>query len=227
MSDLASIYSPFGLPKAVAEAEAQRDKAYDALGDAELKYADVSDDHWQARAHQRDAQAAKAATLAGEPLPSGPTHYERAAALRGEAVGVLEALRTKALQADHAVTVAWQRAAPDMADDIRAAFVAAEKAYAEAEQAARNARGMMRRAAVALVGTAYVHKAGPLPHLDGNPTRDMEMSEFCRRFVASHDMSIDTESPEYRAVLVDNLPRFVHADVAEHLARAKAARIVR
>jgi nitroimidazol reductase NimA-like FMN-containing flavoprotein (pyridoxamine 5'-phosphate oxidase superfamily) len=40
-------------------------------------------------------------------------------------------------------------------------------------------------------------------------------------------MSIDTESPEYRAVLVDGLTRFVHADAAEHLARAKAARIVR
>ncbi|MFF1684760.1 hypothetical protein [Streptomyces sp. NPDC058254] len=223
MSDLAQTFSPFGMPKAIAQAEAERDKAYDALGDAELKYSDVSDDHWQARAHQRDAQAAKTATLAGKPLPTGPSHYARAAALRGEAMGVLEVLRAKARQADNAVTLAWRQAAPDMAADIRAAYVAAEKAAAEAERAMQNARGMMRRAAVALVGTEHVEKAGPLPRLDGSPSYDMTLSEFCRRFVASHGMCIDTDGPEYRPVLVDGLMRFVHADSAEKFINAGVA----
>jgi hypothetical protein len=144
-------------------------------------------------------------------------------------MGVLEALRTKARQADNAVTLAWQQAAPDMADDIRAAYVAAEKAAAEAERAMQNARGMMRHAAVALVGTAYAYRIGvqPLPRLDGNPPWNVELSEFCRRFVASHGMSIDTDKPEYRAVLVDGLTRFVDADTAEHLPHAKAVQIAR
>jgi hypothetical protein len=225
MSDLENTYAPFGMPKAVADAEAERDKAYDALADAELKYADVSDDHWQQRAHQRDAEEAKSAVLAGKELPSGPSHYERAARLRGEAVGVLDALHSKARQADNAVTLAWKNAVPGMADDIRAAYVAAERAHAEAEQTLRNARSAMRNAAVALVGTQYVNGAGPLPRLDGNPPGDMTISEMCRRFVASHDMSIDTDSPEYRAVMVDGLARFIHADAAETLVRAQVARI--
>ncbi|MER5911928.1 hypothetical protein ABT124_15825 [Streptomyces sp. NPDC001982] len=223
MSDLANTFSPFGMPKAVSEAEAERDKAYDARGDAELKYADVADDHWQARAHQRDAEAAKAATLAGKPLPTGPTHYERAAALRGEAMGVLEALRGKALQADHAVAIAWQQAAPDMADDIRAAYVAAERARAEAERAVRNATGVMRSAAIALVGTRYAQSAGPLPRLDGDPTWNTTFSEFCRQFVASHGLSIDTDGPEYRAVEVDGLARLLPTDAAEKLISAGVA----
>ncbi|MFE9866982.1 hypothetical protein ACFYPZ_30335 [Streptomyces sp. NPDC005506] len=219
-------FSLFGMPKAVSEAEAARDKAYDALGDAELKYADVSDDQWQARAHQRDAQAAKAATLAGKPLPAGPSHYERAANLRGEAMGVLEVLRTRARQADNAIALAWQQEAPGMADDIRAAYVAAEKAEAEAEQALRSARGMMRSAAFALVGTKYVNSGKPFPRLDGNPPGDMSLSEMFRRFVASHDMTIDTDSPEYRAVVVDGLTRLVRTDFAEQLERAEVGRIV-
>ncbi|MFF3464954.1 hypothetical protein [Streptomyces sp. NPDC002619] len=223
MSDLAQTYSPFGMPKAVSAAEAERDKAYDALGDAELRYADVADDHWQARAHQRDAEAAKAATLAGKPLPTGPSHYEQAAALRGEAMGVLEALRGKALQADNAITLAWQQEAPGMADDIRAAYVAAEKAEAEAEKALRNARGMMRHAARALVGTKHVQSAGPLPRIDGNPSGDMAHSEMFRRFIASHGMSVDTDGPEYRAVLIDGMARYLPANVAEKLISAGAA----
>jgi hypothetical protein len=220
------VFSEFGIPKTVAAAEAARDKAYDALADAELKYADVSDDHWQARAHQRDAQAAKAATLAGKPLPAGPSHYERAANLRGEAMGVLEVLRTKARQADGPVTLAWQQAAPGMADDIRAAYVAAEKAHAEAEQALRNARGVMRSAAVALVGTKHVHSSKPLPRLDGNPTSDTTFSEFCRQFVASYGLRIDTDGPEYRYVSVDGIARLVDADAADSLERAGVAQSV-
>jgi hypothetical protein len=228
MSDLAQTFSPFGMPKTVAAAEAARDKAYDALANAELKYADVSDDHWQARAHQRDAQAAKAATLAGEPLPTGPSHYERAAAMRGEAMGVLEVLRTKARQADGPITLAWQQAAPGMADGIRAAYVAAERARAEAEQAMRNATGMMRSAAVALVGTQYAHSAGskPLPRLDGNPTSDTTFSAFCRQFVASYGLSVDTDGPEYRYVNVDGMVRLVSADAADSLERSGVAQAV-
>jgi hypothetical protein len=224
MSDLANIFSPFGIPKAVAAADAERDKAYDTLADAELRYADVSDGDWQERAHQRDAQAAQSAVLAGKDLPTGPTHYERAAALRGEAVGVLAALRTKALQADSAVFLAWQKSAPGMADDIRAAYAAAEKAHAAAERALRNARSAMRSAASALVGTKYVASTGSnrlLPRLDGDPTWDMTLSEFCRRFVASHDMSIDTDVPEYVAEMVDGLHRFIPADTGDATVRMR------
>ncbi|MGW2930473.1 hypothetical protein ACWDA7_01050 [Streptomyces sp. NPDC001156] len=226
MTDIANTFSPFGMPKAVAAAETERDKAYDALGDAELKYADVADDHWQERAHQRDAQDAKAATLAGKPLSTGPSHYEQAAKLRGEAVGVLEALRQRANQANGAVTLAWQQAAPGMADDIRAAYVAAERARAEAEQAMRNATVVMRSAAVALVGTQYAQGAGPLPRLDGNPTSNTTFSEFCRQFVSSYGLTIDTAAPEYRPINVDGLVRLVDADLADTLERAGAAQAV-
>ncbi|MFI6661971.1 hypothetical protein ACIBL8_41405 [Streptomyces sp. NPDC050523] len=214
MSDLADLLAPFGTPRPVAAAITARDTAYDALADAELKYVDVSDDAWQARAHQRDAEAARTATLAGEPLPSGPSHYERAAALRGEALGVLDALRSQARKADAAVTLAWQAAAAGMADNVRAAYTAAEKAYEEAAQAKRNARGTMRTAATALAGIQHVGKAGPLPRMDGNPPWDMDFSEFCRRFVASHGLTIDTDAPEYQAVISDGLVRFLPADVA-------------
>ncbi|MFJ9728308.1 hypothetical protein ACIRP3_36755 [Streptomyces sp. NPDC101209] len=226
MTDLASTFAQFGTPSAVATAEQARGAAYDALAEAELKYSDVADDGWAERAQRRDADAARAATLDGKPLPTGPSHYERAAAMRGEAVGVLEALRTRAARADHAVELAWQQAAPSLAEDIRAAYVAAEKAYDVAEKAMREARGTMRSAATALVATKYAYRVGskPLPRLDGTPPRDMAIAEFCRRFVAAHGLTIDSDSPEYVAVMADGIARLLPADVAKPLIDAGVVR---
>ncbi|MCZ0986679.1 hypothetical protein O1M54_15365 [Streptomyces diastatochromogenes] len=119
------------IPAAVTKAQAALDKLWDAYGDAQIEYADALGEGWQERAQARDAAAAKAAVLAGKPAPKS-TEIARVTAMRGTALGVIEAYEQQIRAAGAVVHRAWAASMPEVREQVVSALKAAESDYDEA-----------------------------------------------------------------------------------------------
>ncbi|MFF4547460.1 hypothetical protein ACFY1J_25060 [Streptomyces sp. NPDC001406] len=193
MMDTTSLPAGITIPAAVVKAQAARDAAWDRYGDAQIEYADALDDGYLARAQARDAAAARAAVLAGKPLPKGESEVTRVTAVRGTAIGVIEALEAQIRAADAAVHRAWAESLPEVRGQVVAALKASEEACHETEAAYRRARGNFRTAVSALAAVDHMQRGrtGNPPGFTSTPDRDQSLVSLGRDWLLSNAVSVE------------------------------------
>jgi hypothetical protein len=226
--DIRNLPAGIPTPDAVRKAQAALDALWDRYGDAQLEYVDALGDGWQERAHARDAAAARAAVLAGKPLPTGETEIARVTALRGTAVGVVEALEAQIRAADAAVSRAWASVLPEVRGEVVAALKAAEQDYADTWNRFVKARGAVRSAVSALAAVDHAERgrSGNPPVFRSTPTADQTVVQLGRDWLASKSISVDPgDIVKVRVAAMGGvkLTRELPADVAESLISAGAA----
>ncbi|OXY90679.1 hypothetical protein [Streptomyces diastatochromogenes] len=180
------------IPAAVTKAQAALDKLWDAYGDAQIEYADALGEGWQERAQARDAAAAKAAVLAGKPAPKS-TEIARVTAMRGTALGVIEAYEQQIRAAGAVVHRAWAASMPEVREQVVSALKAAESDYDEAVNRFYAARGAVRRAVSALAAVDHMERGRPgnAPAFTERHTDDFTLVQFGRAWLADHRVSVD------------------------------------
>ncbi|KND45317.1 hypothetical protein [Streptomyces stelliscabiei] len=139
-ADMDLIPKGITIPAALAEALAARDTAYDAYGDALIKYDDVLRQDYITAAQARDAANVRAAVLAGSDPDEIPSEVARVTAARGRAVGLVNGLADRVRQCDREIYRQWVAVLPQAESEVSEALGAAEDALRRAEDAFRAAR---------------------------------------------------------------------------------------
>ncbi|WP_329572983.1 hypothetical protein [Streptomyces sp. NBC_01361] len=190
-----SITLPAGIPipASVAKAQAALDAAWERYSEAQIEYSDALDNGYLERAQARDAAAAKAATLAGKPVPKGESEVSRVTALRGTAAGVIEALEQQIRAADTVVYRAWSASAPELREQAVEALKRTEQEYADTELAFRRARGAFRHSVSALAAIDHMvrGKRGPAPVFIGNEQRGDSFTKLGRDWLKDNVVSVE------------------------------------
>ncbi|MFF8533338.1 hypothetical protein ACF07B_15475 [Streptomyces sp. NPDC015532] len=213
--DINSLPVGVTVPAAVIKAQADLDAAWDRYGEAQLEYDDALGDGYLERAQARDAAAAKAATLAGKTLPKGESEVSRVTAMRGTAVGVIEAMEQQIRAAGAVVNQAWSASAPELREQVVKALKRTEQEFADTELAHRRARGDFRQAVSALAAVDYMArgKRGPAPIFTSNEQRGDSFTKLGRDWLKVNCVSVDPG--DIVRVRVGEYTRELAADVAE------------
>ncbi|MGP4088348.1 hypothetical protein [Streptomyces sp. KR55] len=217
------------LPKAVTDAMAARDAAFDAYSAYAVEVDDVVRSDYIEAAQQRDHDAARAAVRSGKDIGELPSEVERVTKLRGFAVGKLNALAEKVRQADAAIYRAWIAALPQAIDEARTALPEALEAYEEAQRAAKAAEGRYR-AAVSLLAYVELQQRGKArtlvdaPKFHVNPGVGVTLPQLAADWL-KHVGAVDEPRVKVRFVgdridKVESLPqseaeKFIHAGIAK------------
>ncbi|MFJ3619607.1 hypothetical protein ACIPSH_15860 [Streptomyces iakyrus] len=128
------------LPDALTKAMGARDTAYDAYGDALIKYDDCLRQDYIKAAQERDAANTRAAVASGANPDDIPSEVERVTAQRGRAVGIVNGLADRVRQCDREIYRQWIEALPQVEGELTEAHSKAEDAYRRTEDAFRAAR---------------------------------------------------------------------------------------
>ncbi|BAC73265.1 hypothetical protein AQJ43_23550 [Streptomyces avermitilis] len=211
------------IPDAVAKAQAALDAAWDRYGEAQIEYADALDDGYLERAQARDAAAAKAATLAGKPVPKGESEVSRVTALRGTGVGVIEALEQQIRAAGAVVQRAWVASLPELRERVVEALKASEAQAEEAEREYYRTRGAIRTAVSALSAVDHMERGRPgnAPVFTSSPADNGSLIRLGRDWLKVNTISVD--SGDFIRVRIDDRIRELPAETAEKLISAGVA----
>lgn len=221
--DINRLPAGVAVPAAVAKAQAALDAAWDRYGEAQIEYADALDSGYLERAQARDAAAAKAATLAGKPVPKGESEVTRVTALRGTAAGVIEALEQQIRAAGAVVHRAWLASLPELREQVVDALKAAEVNYAESWDNFIRARGAVRFAVSALAAVDHLERgrSGNPPAFLSSPSDDQTLVQLGRDWLGVNGISV--EPGDIMRVRVDGTTKELPVKTAEKLIGAGVA----
>ncbi|WP_328880213.1 hypothetical protein [Streptomyces sp. NBC_00299] len=200
------------LPEALTNALADRDSAYDAYGEALIKYDDVIRQDYIKAAQERDAVNARAAIASGANPDDVPSEVERVTAQRGRAFGIVNGLAERVRQCDREIYRQWVAALPQTEGELSTALDAAEDAYRKAEDAYRAARGNFSAltntlAYVSLMRRGVVRSQSDMPRF--TPHRDKDLVEYGREYLGNLGVGTDASVDKQR-VFDNGIPQTVY-----------------
>ncbi|MGW6791785.1 hypothetical protein [Streptomyces chartreusis] len=200
------------LPPALVKAIEARDSAYDAYGEALVKYDDCIRQDYVKAAQERDAANARAAVASGANPDEIPSEVERVTAQRGKAFGIVNGLAERVRQCDREIYHQWIDSLPTVEGELTEAHPKAEDALRKAEDAYRAARSNV----TSLVNTlAYVNlmRRGVVRSQDDMPrymvSAGADLIDHSRQWLTNLGVVGDENSVEPVRVFSDGIPQIM------------------
>ncbi|MFJ7340138.1 hypothetical protein ACIQU3_07495 [Streptomyces sp. NPDC101110] len=199
------------LPDALTKAMGARDTAYDAYGDALVKYDDCLRQDYVKAAQERDAANTRAAVASGADPDELRSEVERVTAQRGTAVGIVNGLADRVRQCDAEIYRQWVAALPQVEGELTDAHGKAEDALRRAEDAYRAARSNVMSivstlAYVSLMRRGVVRSKADMPLY--SPNRDADLIDHSRLWLKNLGVGTDTDVETVR-VFDNGIPQTV------------------